>query len=641
MVRAAVLLACCCALPASAQQAQTLDNAQLAAKFAATASAAPEVPFFPPTEADEWYTVTIANVSVGYMHTTVATMADRVQTMEVMDVQVSRGVDTSRMAFETIFEETLLQVAAPELVGGSELSERTGGVKIMAYDQRFANSEVKMNASIDEQKGVTLVSYNGEKAHTSDLDLPEEAWLGRMRARLAFTKRCRLGETKITVQTMRPELGPRVVNLTSTLVDIYPVWDGTAMVDASVWSVQISGVPVNMSEAYPLEGPLRCYRMLHMALDMPFGYLLASIDTQTNALIAAEDDPNRKLPELVYTMFVTMSSPIPDVYEARMVQLAVRVKGDKKPESFELPSGGFQRVVPIDEDKNQLHVTIDLQDPQKATAAELVDPEYRAPSAMVDSSDEVVIELSHQVDAALRKEGFRLPKGKDKDLPPRTQLALTYALRDLVHSHISSKHLSTAYASASETVRTGSGDCTEHAVLLAALLKARSIPARVCHGLVYVEQGGSAISGMSEGGGAEANADSDDLGERVVRTEVKADGSAAAGKNAGGNAADAAAAEVPHPATDAVAAANAEKARKANPEARGQFGWHMWSQAMVNGRWIDLDATLHVSFSVGHVLVGTSSMSDKEAHNNHMQMAALIGNLEIDLLGFSHEWKQQ
>jgi len=34
-------------------------------------------------------------------------------------------------------------------------------------------------------------------------------------------------------------------------------------------------------------------------------------------------------------------------------------------------------------------------------------------------------------------------------------------------------------------------------------------------------------------------------------------------------------------------------------------------------------------------------MSDKEAHNNHMQMAALIGNLEIDLLGVSHEWDKQ
>ena len=124
-----------------------------------------------------------------------------------------------------------------------------------------------------------------------------------------------------------------------------------------------------MSEAYPLEGPLRCYRMLHMALDMPFGYLLATIDTQKNALIAAEDDPNRKLPELVYTMFVTLSTPIPQVYDARMVQLRVKVKGDKKPESFELPSGGFQRVVPLDSDKSQLHVTIDLQAPQKATAS--------------------------------------------------------------------------------------------------------------------------------------------------------------------------------------------------------------------------------------------------------------------------------
>lgn len=613
-------------------QLATLDGEQVKAKFAEHAQPAPKTPFLPPPEADEWYTVTIANVSVGYMHTTVETTGDHVQTMEVMDVQVSRGVDTSRMAFETVFQETPLSSAAPAQVM-PEGTDRTGGVKVMAYDQRFANSEVKMNASI-QQSGLTLISYNGEKEHTSEMELPEEAWLGRMRARLAFTERCRQGETQIVVQTMRPELGPRVVNLTSTLVDIRPVWDGAAMVDASVWAVQISGVPVNMSEAYPLEGPLRCYRMLHMALDMPFGYLLASIDTEKNALRAAEDDPNRKLPELVYTMFVTLSSPIPDVYEARMVQLRVRVKGDKKPESFTLPSAGYQNVVQIDS-SSDLHVTLDLQAPLLATAEDLANPEYMAPSAMVDSSDEVIISLSHQVDAELRAQGHKL---RAKKLAPQSQLALAYALRDLVHSHISSKHLSTAYASASETARTGSGDCTEHAVLLAALLKARGIPARVCHGLVYVEQGANAISGV-----ADLN-DDDDLGERVVRAEVSAkDGSAAAVDGGGAAAVDGGAAGAQpkaHPATDAVGAANAEKHRAANPDARGQFGWHMWSQAMVNGRWIDLDATLHVPFSVGHVLVGTSSMSDKEAHNNHMQMAALIGNLEIDMLGFSHEWKQ-
>lgn len=111
-------------------------------RFAAAMSAAPKVePFMPPVTADEWYTVTIANVSVGYMHTTVAATDEKVRTMEVMDVQVSRGTDTSRMAFETVFDETPLEPAAPEVV--SAVAPESGGVKVMAYDQRFANSEVR------------------------------------------------------------------------------------------------------------------------------------------------------------------------------------------------------------------------------------------------------------------------------------------------------------------------------------------------------------------------------------------------------------------------------------------------------------------------------------------------------------------
>tara|TARA_B100000795_G_scaffold249402_1_gene216903 strand:- start:86 stop:241 length:156 start_codon:yes stop_codon:yes gene_type:complete len=42
---------------------------------------------------------------------------------------------------------------------------------------------------------------------------------------------------------------------------------------------------------------------------------------------------------------------------------------------------------------------------------------------------------------------------------------------------------------------------------------------------------------------------------------------------------------------------------------------------------------------VGHVLVGTSSMADKEAHNNHMQMAALIGNLAISVHEVRYDWE--
>jgi len=325
--------------------------------------------------------------------------------------------------------------------------------------------------------------------------------------------------------------------------------------------------------------------MLQMGLDMPFGYLLASLSSESEARAAALDDPSRKLPELVYTMFVPLQKPIEDVNNARLLRLSVGVKSGsgKGPTALSLPSAGYQHVSKVKGSPSQLVVKIDLQAPLKATAEELAEKEYLSPSAMVDSSDEVVIALSHSGDETLRAEGIALP-AQGEPVPAEMLAELAYMLRHVVHNHISDKHLSTAYASASETARTASGDCTEHAVLLAAVLKARGIPARVCHGLVYIEQGGSAITGEAE---------------------VDASG----------------------------------QVSSIDTGVSGQFGWHMWSQAMINGRWIDLDATLHVPYSVGHVLVGTSSMSDKEAHNNHMQMAALIGNLEMRVLTVSHEWR--
>ena len=46
----------------------------------------------------------------------------------------------------------------------------------------------------------------------------------------------------------------------------------------------------------------------------------------------------------------------------------------------------------------------------------------------------------------------------------------------------------TALASAAEVARNLEGDCTEHAVLLAAMLRAEKIPSRIAVGVVYVEK---------------------------------------------------------------------------------------------------------------------------------------------------------
>jgi hypothetical protein len=59
------------------------------------------------------------------------------------------------------------------------------------------------------------------------------------------------------------------------------------------------------------------------------------------------------------------------------------------------------------------------------------------------------------------------------------------ALEQAVRRHIATKSLRIGYASALEALHLREGDCTEHAVLLAALARAIGIPARVATGLSY------------------------------------------------------------------------------------------------------------------------------------------------------------
>lgn len=63
---------------------------------------------------------------------------------------------------------------------------------------------------------------------------------------------------------------------------------------------------------------------------------------------------------------------------------------------------------------------------------------------------------------------------------------LAIRLAKSVKRHIRGPNYSQSFASAADVVEHAEGDCTEHAVLLAALCRARGIPARVAIGLVYV-----------------------------------------------------------------------------------------------------------------------------------------------------------
>ncbi len=64
----------------------------------------------------------------------------------------------------------------------------------------------------------------------------------------------------------------------------------------------------------------------------------------------------------------------------------------------------------------------------------------------------------------------------------------------------------------------------------------------------------------------------------------------------------------------------------------GVFGWHMWTQALIDGEWIDLDATLLEPFTVGHVATMTSSLSDEGMAEEMAGIMSTIGNLEVEVV---------
>jgi hypothetical protein len=98
-------------------------------------------------------------------------------------------------------------------------------------------------------------------------------------------------------------------------------------------------------------------------------------------------------------------------------------------------------------------------------------PGDREPNNFIQSDNPKIV-------AAARKAA-----GDIKD-PWQAAVALERATREL----ITKPDYSQAFASAAEVIETGVGDCTEHAVLLAALARARGIPARVATGLIYTDR---------------------------------------------------------------------------------------------------------------------------------------------------------
>jgi len=140
-----------------------------------------------------------------------------------------------------------------------------------------------------------------------------------------------------------------------------------------------------------------------------------------------------------------------------------------------IPSGDNQKV--IRKEDGTLIVTVD---PAKAHKSRFPykgkDPEILRmlkPTMYLQCDDEKIITLAKQATKGIKDASIAVGR-----------------IETFVGEYISEKNLSVGYATASEVAVSKQGDCSEHAVLTAAMCRAIGIPARVVVGLVYVEEFG-------------------------------------------------------------------------------------------------------------------------------------------------------
>jgi len=213
---------------------------------------------------------------------------------------------------------------------------------------------------------------------------------------------------------------------------------GTIWTDAAgnIWKSQVEG------------GLLRTYR----------------VDRQT---ALADTGPGDL--DLAVQTSIPLAEPLPRPHENALVRYRLTLTDDNPAEVF--PESASQAVEPID--KRSAEVTVWALRPgrtgnAKAPEDKPTDADSK-PSSIVQSDDPLIVEMAQSATA-------------DAESPWEKAVAA----ERFVGRVLTNKSFSQTFASAADVARSREGDCTEHSVLLVALLRAVGIPARGAAGLVYM-----------------------------------------------------------------------------------------------------------------------------------------------------------
>lgn len=190
--------------------------------------------------------------------------------------------------------------------------------------------------------------------------------------------------------------------------------------------------------------------------------------TATREMVLAEKVNEKLLPDLGLNVMVPLKSTLTNPDETKSVVYRVTLKGDLKPPFLE---DARQSI------KNKKGKTFDLlvkavREPGADATAPSPGKEYTEPSSFIDSNDPEINKIAAKA------------VGGEKSAYKKALL-----LEKWVHDNMTFS-ADTGFPPASQIARGLKGDCRQHAMLLAALLRAAGVPSRTALGLVYFRDKG-------------------------------------------------------------------------------------------------------------------------------------------------------
>jgi len=374
----------------------------------------------------------------------------------------SRVVDGEKVTTSEEASITISRAAVPVTIKMTETSIETTDGKPLGFNvaQDMSIMTMKVVGTVDDQGTVNVTSKSMGAEQKSTLEWPSGAVMAEGLRLLTLEKGLKEGST-YTVKIFSPgildaleakiQIGPKQnVDLLGRVVALTEV----------TTTLNIPGAGEIVSKTYVDEN-LRTQKNV-----MPVAGLHVEMVACAKEFALGEND----VLELVDKMFVKSPQPLGNL--ASVKSITYEVVPTRETAKLTIPSNDNQKVQQLN---GKVIVTVE---PVSALAGDNFpyagsDPtilEATKPTRFLQSDQKEIIELA------------RRTVGSTKDTAEAIK-----KIEAFVGNYIENTSLSVGYASAAEVLASRQGDCSEFAVLTAAMCRAVGIPAQVVVGIAYVD----------------------------------------------------------------------------------------------------------------------------------------------------------